>query len=139
MHAGLDDGAAAGFFLHDRLVRRPGAFAHKLGVETVTAARQGLDIGPAVGTVPQTLAEQRDVLGQAALFNKDVRPDFPEQSVLVDDRSPVLHKHGQQVEGLRRQRDDLAVLKQEAVLQIDSKRIEFHRSLPFAFHAAVRT
>ena len=92
--------------------------------ESVAVTRNRDDVPRLLRALPQRLAEQEDLLRQVAFFNRDIRPDRPEQFVFRDDAVSVRDEVHERIERLRRQRDSCAVAEEEAQLRQHLESVE---------------
>jgi hypothetical protein len=77
-----------------------------------------------IGSRTEHPSQRRNATGQAALFDSNPGPDAIEQILLRKQTTRVLNKHGQQIEHLRRERDNLRTEQKLALLLIEAVPIE---------------
>jgi hypothetical protein len=76
------------------------------------------------GRFVQSAPQQRDVLSQAALFDKGVGPEFVHQLVFGQHVPAMLEEHQQGFEHLGRERHQPGVFFQQTFLHIQAERPE---------------
>src|SRR5262249_19629556 len=80
--------------------------------EPIAALRYRLNVVLAIGRRPENAPQRRDGAGQASLLHRNLGPDLVQQMMLLEQTAGVVNQHGQEIEHLRRKRDDLAPKQQ---------------------------
>jgi hypothetical protein len=103
--------------------RRPGEL-EDLGDEAVPPARDGHDVPVVVGPLSQRLAEGGDVLGEVGLGDEGVRPDPPDQLLLLHHLAPILQQDEQDRERLGSEGYRLPAFEKAPPDGIDTEAVE---------------
>lgn len=95
-----------------------GGFPH-LADEPVAPFRYGLDVPMVLGGVPERSPQREHVIGEVALFDERVRPDFLEELVFRDEAAGSGGQRRQYVERLGRQRNRTPLPQQDSLGHVE--------------------
>jgi len=89
--------------------------------EPIAPARDGLDVGRLGGIVAKRLPELGDRLCERVVGDGNVRPERREELVLRNQRRLPRHEIEQEIDDLRRQRNDFSAAQKAVRAGIDGK------------------
>ena len=92
--------------------------------EPIAPLRDGLDVSIRLAVVAKRLPYKRHRVGEVRLLDERSRPHVPEQVLLRHEMSGVSDERHEQVVGLRRQRNRLAVPEEQPLRRLEPERSE---------------
>src|SRR5262249_46046602 len=94
------------------------------GEEPIALPGDGLNERVAVSIVSQGLPENKDVLGEIALFDIALRPERCHQFFFFEDSTAVLHQERERIQHFRRKRYRLTITHQYPLREIELESAE---------------